>query len=132
MILVVPDGVLGGWLPGCWLLQVIPHKPWAMGCHFLCLVESPLPAPSPLLLALPCRRCRYADEYSPVGLEALARSKVSIDRLQESDLDYANSTASLAQLRGRLKLAIANFQGCCGEYVNFVKKVRGAARGAMW
>ena len=67
--------------------------------------------------------CRYADEYSPVGLEALARSKVSVDRLEESDLDYATSIASLARLRGRLKLAIANFQGCCGEYVNFVKKV---------
>ena len=35
--------------------------------------------------------CRYADEYSPVRLDALARSKVSIDRLEESDLDYATS-----------------------------------------
>lgn len=49
---------------------------------------------------------------------------MSVDRLAESDLDYANSVASLASLRGRLKLAIANFQGCSGEYVNFVKKVR--------
>lgn len=46
-----------------------------------------------------------------------------MDRLNESDLDYANSVSSLASLRGRLKLAIANFVGCCGEYVNYVKKV---------
>lgn len=65
---------------------------------------------------------RYTDDYSPVQLDALVRSKVSVDRLAESDLDYANSVASLASLRGRLKLAIANFQGCSGEYVNFVKK----------
>lgn len=50
-----------------------------------------------------------------------------MDRLSESDLDYANSVASLASLRGRLKLAIANFQGCSGEYVNYVKKVGGFA-----
>lgn len=65
---------------------------------------------------------RYADEYSPVKLAALARSKVSIERLEESDLDYATCPASLAALRGRLKLAIANFQGCAGEYVDYVKK----------
>ena len=75
--------------------------------------------------AAPRPRCpaRYADEYSPVRLEALARSKVSIERLEESDLDYATSVDSLARLRGRLKLAIANFQGCSGEYVDYVKKV---------
>ncbi|EFN54970.1 hypothetical protein CHLNCDRAFT_134747 [Chlorella variabilis] len=65
---------------------------------------------------------QYADDYSPVRLAALARSKVSIERLEESDLDYATSAASLASLRGRLKAAIANFQGCSGEYVDFVKK----------
>ncbi|KAL4450039.1 hypothetical protein ABPG77_010708 [Micractinium sp. CCAP 211/92] len=65
---------------------------------------------------------KYADDYSPVRLDALARSKVSIDRLEESDLDYATSVASLSRLRGRLKLAVANFVGCCGEYVNYVKK----------
>ena len=73
---------------------------------------------------------RYADDYSPVRLAALARSKVSIERLEESDLDYATSAASLASLRGRLKAAIANFQGCSGEYVDFVKKVGRAGEGA--
>lgn len=65
---------------------------------------------------------KYADDYSPVRLEALARSKVSIDRLEESDLDYATGVPSLASLRGRLKLAVANFVGCSGEYVDYVKK----------
>ncbi len=60
----------------------------------------------------------------------LSGPQVSVDRLAESDLDYANSVASLASLRGRLKLAIANFQGCSGEYVNFVKKVRSV--GGCW
>ena len=63
-------------------------------------------------------------------LDALARSKtaISVDRLEERDLDYATSGRALSSLRGRLKLAIANFQGCAGEYVNFVKKVPGACR----
>lgn len=77
----------------------------------------------PLPTAPPAAPARYADGYSPVRLDALARSKVSIDRLEESDLDYATSVASLSRLRGRLKLAVANFVGCCGEYVNYVKKV---------
>lgn len=86
-----------------------------------------VPAPHPLTILTPHTTPprRYADEYSPVRLEALARSKVSVDRLTEGDLDYASSVQSLAALRGRLKLAVANFVGCCGEYVGYVKKVGG-------
>lgn len=105
-------------MPSCW-----PPPP--------CPGPSPTP-PHPDPLSPPAR---YADEYSPVRLDALARSKVSIDRLEESDLDYATSVASLARLRGRLKLAVANFVGCCGEYVNYVKKVcvgGGVGGGGGW
>jgi hypothetical protein len=58
-----------------------------------------------------------------VRLAALARSKVSVERLEEGDLDYATSPASLAALRARLKLGIANFLGGGGVYVSYVKMV---------
>ena len=86
------------------------------------LRAGPTPLNAPLLLHPPTARS-YTDDYSPVRLDALVRSKVSLDSLSESDLDYADSARGLATLRGRLKLAIANFQGCSGEYVNYVKKV---------
>ena len=54
---------------------------------------------------------RYADNYSPVKLAAVASGKVSIDRLEEGDLDYATSADMMARLRGRMKSAIANFVG---------------------
>ena len=96
-----------------------------------CLLASPPPrcpgscmrahinAPPP---RTPTPPPRFADEYSPVCLSALSRAKVDIERLEEGDLDYASSVSGLARLRGRLKLAIANFQGCCCEYTNYVGK----------
>lgn len=55
--------------------------------------------------------CSYADSYSPVKLSALTSGKVSIDQLEEGDLDYATSMDAMAKLRGRMKLAIAHFIG---------------------
>ncbi|GAB4818944.1 hypothetical protein N2152v2_005990 [Parachlorella kessleri] len=67
----------------------------------------------------------YADAYSPVKLAAVASGKVSIDRLEEGDLDYATSADMMARLRGRMKSAIANFVGCRSEYMSFVRKALG-------
>jgi len=64
----------------------------------------------------------YADTHSPVPLASLAASKVDVETLEENDLDYATNAAGIARLRGRVKLAIAEFVGSRGDYLSFVEK----------
>eukprot|EP00887_Chlorella_sp_A99_P002113 scaffold21.g2113.t1 len=68
------------------------------------------------------RVIKFTDEFSPVRLETLARSKIDFERLEEADLDYAGGVPQLASLRARVKMAVTQFVGYRGEYVNFVKK----------
>ena len=65
----------------------------------------------------------YFDTKSPVPVAALATSKsVDVESLEERDLEYATNAAGLAKLRGRVKLAIAEFVGSKGDYVSFLRK----------
>lgn len=64
----------------------------------------------------------YVDAISPVPLSSLTTSKVDIESLEEKDLDYAGDEKGLAQLRARVKLAIAEFVGSRGEYLSYLNK----------
>ena len=64
----------------------------------------------------------YTEKHSPVPLSSLVTQKVDVESLEERDLDYAGNAAGLARLRGRVKLAIAEYVGSRGEYLSFVKK----------
>ena len=64
----------------------------------------------------------YADKTSAISLKTLARTAVDLEQLHENDLDYAVDEAGLASLRKRYKGACANFVGCGGEYLDYVKK----------
>lgn len=64
----------------------------------------------------------YTQKHSPVPLSALVTHKVDVESLEERDLDYASNAAGLARLRGRVKLAIAEFVGSRGDYLSFLKK----------
>ncbi len=70
---------------------------------------------------------RYADDFSPVSIPAVVRDKVDVERMAEADLDYSESREAVASLRGRLKLAIANFVGECWRLVGWERggEVRG-------
>lgn len=74
------------------------------------------------LRALADRLVAYADANSPVPLSTLAASKVDVESLEERDLDYAGDEYGLAKLRGRTKLAIAEFVGSRGEYLSSLSK----------
>jgi hypothetical protein len=66
---------------------------------------------------------QYLDVNSPVPVAALAASKVDVETLEERDLEYSTDAAGLARLRGRLKLAIAEFVGSRGDYLSYLNKV---------
>jgi hypothetical protein len=63
----------------------------------------------------------YADSYSPIPLSTVTGTKLDIESMEERDLDYAGDIKGIAQLRARLKLAIADFVGYKGEYISDVK-----------
>lgn len=63
----------------------------------------------------------YADSFSPIPVSSVTGTKLDIESMEERDLDYAGDTKGIAQLRARLKLAIADFVGSKGEYIADVK-----------
>jgi hypothetical protein len=92
-------------------------------CLAVVLITSQqVPRSDPELRRIADSLVSYADTHSPVPLAALAASKVDVEALEENDLDYATNAAGLARLRGRVKLAIAEFVGSQGDYLSFVKK----------
>ncbi|KAH7622239.1 putative G-protein coupled receptor-associated protein LMBRD2B [Nannochloris sp. 'desiccata'] len=86
------------------------------------ITSQQVPRSDPELRKIADSLVSYADTHSPVPLAALAASKVDVEALEENDLDYATNAAGLARLRGRVKLAIAEFVGSRGDYLSFVNK----------
>jgi hypothetical protein len=64
----------------------------------------------------------YVDATSPVPLAAVSSRKIDVEGLEERDLDYATDAGGLARLRGRTKLAIAEYVGSRGDYSHFLSK----------
>ncbi|KDD72244.1 hypothetical protein H632_c3640p0, partial [Helicosporidium sp. ATCC 50920] len=65
---------------------------------------------------------RYVERTCSVPLSAVADQPLDVERLTERDLDYASDERGLAELRGRVKMAISQFEGCRGEYCGDVRK----------
>jgi hypothetical protein len=86
------------------------------------ITSQQVPRSDPELRKITDSLVAYSDTHSPVPLAALAASKVDVEALEENDLDYATNAAGLARLRGRVKLAIAEFVGSRGDYLSFIKK----------